>query len=66
MGEKLFFKKVFHHHKASFAQQNEPNTTSFAQQNEPNPKQVLRSKTSSTKKASPKTDLLFCAVIQKN
>ena len=46
MGEKLFFKKVFHHHKASFAQQNEPNTTSFAQQNEPNPKQVLRSKTS--------------------
>ena len=46
MGEKLFFKKVFHHHKASFAQQNEPNSnkfcaakraqsqTSFAQQNE--------------------------------
>ena len=34
MGEKLFFKKVFHHHKASFAKQNEPIPTSFAQQNE--------------------------------
>lgn len=56
MGEKLFFKKVFHHHKASFAQQNEPNlqNSSFAQQNEFH------------KKSKSKTDLLFCAVIQKN
>ncbi len=43
MGEKLFFKKVFHHHKASFAQQNEPIPNKFcAAKRVPQKKQVQK------------------------